>query len=181
MNIQRLTFAAVSLATAFAVPAQAAVTYQFEAFSSFPFSGEEIIPDSGFVVTVADFITSPTVIPVGDLTSCSVTTTAEVGACRQQEFLFDIADDFDTISFGIMTTLNQQTGVFYYFDEGAFGAEGVYESGLLGTQQAGRLTVTVDGGPIVPEPATWALMMLGFSAVGGSLRNRKKATVRYAF
>ena len=32
----------------------------------------------------------------------------------------------------------------------------------------------------VPEPATWALMILGFGAVGGALRRRAKAAVRFA-
>lgn len=31
------------------------------------------------------------------------------------------------------------------------------------------------GGPGVPEPATWALMILGFGAVGMSLRSRRRA------
>jgi choice-of-anchor C domain-containing protein len=30
------------------------------------------------------------------------------------------------------------------------------------------------GGPAVPEPATWALMILGFAAVGVSLRSRRR-------
>ena len=30
----------------------------------------------------------------------------------------------------------------------------------------------------VPEPATWALMILGFGAVGGAVRYRRRATVR---
>ncbi len=32
----------------------------------------------------------------------------------------------------------------------------------------------------VPEPATWAMMLMGFGAVGGALRSRRRATVRYA-
>ena len=32
----------------------------------------------------------------------------------------------------------------------------------------------------VPEPATWALMILGFGAVGGAMRRRTSTTVRYA-
>ena len=32
----------------------------------------------------------------------------------------------------------------------------------------------------VPEPATWALMILGFGAIGGALRRRTSMTVRYA-
>jgi len=32
----------------------------------------------------------------------------------------------------------------------------------------------------VPEPTTWAMMLVGFGAVGGALRSRRKATLRYA-
>ena len=32
----------------------------------------------------------------------------------------------------------------------------------------------------VPEPATWAMMVMGFGAVGGALRSRRKATLRHA-
>ena len=39
-------------------------------------------------------------------------------------------------------------------------------------------TATGPGG--VPEPATWALMILGFGAVGGAMRRRTKLSVRYA-
>lgn len=67
-----------------------------------------------------------------------------------------------------------------------------YFSGILG---AGSHTITVRGtsGPDgaysgtllfagVPEPSTWALFILGFGAIGFSLRNRKKVNVavRYA-
>src|SRR5690606_10389292 len=33
----------------------------------------------------------------------------------------------------------------------------------------------------VPEPATWALMILGFGAVGMGMRRRKAATVKVAY
>ena len=34
----------------------------------------------------------------------------------------------------------------------------------------------------VPEPATWALMLLGFGFVGGAMRSRRKNTnVRVSF
>ena len=32
----------------------------------------------------------------------------------------------------------------------------------------------------VPEPATWAMMMLGFGLIGGAMRRRRRVTVRYA-
>jgi hypothetical protein len=33
----------------------------------------------------------------------------------------------------------------------------------------------------VPEPGTWALMILGFGLVGGALRRRQRQSVRYSF
>ena len=33
----------------------------------------------------------------------------------------------------------------------------------------------------VPEPATWAMMMLGFGALGGMMRRRQKATARIRY
>lgn len=32
----------------------------------------------------------------------------------------------------------------------------------------------------VPEPATWAMMIVGFGLVGGTMRRRQRATVRFA-
>jgi len=37
-----------------------------------------------------------------------------------------------------------------------------------------------DPGPKVPEPATWAMMLAGFGAIGGAMRSRRKAAVRLA-
>ena len=44
-------------------------------------------------------------------------------------------------------------------------------------------TITLQAAQAVPEPATWALMLLGFAAVGGmmrSSRSKPRVTVRYA-
>ena len=32
----------------------------------------------------------------------------------------------------------------------------------------------------VPEPATWAMMIMGFGLIGGAMRSRKRTTVRFA-
>ena len=42
-----------------------------------------------------------------------------------------------------------------------------------------RQVVNPPGG--VPEPATWAMMLLGIGLVGASMRRRQKVAVRYAF
>jgi hypothetical protein len=49
---------------------------------------------------------------------------------------------------------------------------------------AGGVALRVSSAAVagVPEPATWAMMLVGFGAIGGALRGRQKATarVRYA-
>lgn len=52
----------------------------------------------------------------------------------------------------------------------------------VNTQGAGLLTGLVTASasavtPAVPEPATWAMMLLGFGAIGVSLRRRRRATL----
>lgn len=60
------------------------------------------------------------------------------------------------------------------FSPGVFGLDGF--RGLPG----GVLTITPYAGP-VPEPATWAMMVAGFGAVGYALRRREKVTAKVRF
>lgn len=47
---------------------------------------------------------------------------------------------------------------------------------------ASRQTFTLDStAAAVPEPATWAMMILGFGLVAMAMRKRQSTTVRYAF
>jgi hypothetical protein len=41
-------------------------------------------------------------------------------------------------------------------------------------------TITDQGGPSVPEPATWALMLLGVGAVGAAMRAARRGAVAFA-
>lgn len=53
----------------------------------------------------------------------------------------------------------------------------------FGSSSVSQVTVTLDSmGAAVPEPATWAFMILGFGAVGAAMRRRKpvQTTVRFA-
>lgn len=47
----------------------------------------------------------------------------------------------------------------------------------IGVRITGDLTPRVSGA--IPEPATWAMMLLGFGAVGGALRVRRQVAVSY--
>jgi len=54
-----------------------------------------------------------------------------------------------------------------------------FDSGRLGSW---TLTVTGAETGAVPEPATWAMLMLGFFAIGGAMRSRqRKQSVRVAY
>jgi hypothetical protein len=69
-------------------------------------------------------------------------------------------------------------------------------AGFFGSQSISKLTIKNTGNSndyfgfdnlltssvaAVPEPASWAMMILGMGAVGGALRRRQKTTTRVAF
>lgn len=79
-------------------------------------------------------------------------------------FDFDVASGTGTF-FGLVSTdafnrieLGQSNG-FAVMDNIAFGA----------------------GAAAVPEPATWAFMILGFGAIGGAMRRQRKANVKVSY
>lgn len=65
------------------------------------------------------------------------------------------------------------------------GTTGSFKSAGLLTFPMGRPTVNqrfegVLDIPAVPEPATWAMMILGFGVIGSALRTRRRVAVRFA-
>ncbi|MFN7175279.1 MAG: PEPxxWA-CTERM sorting domain-containing protein [Thermaurantiacus sp.] len=46
--------------------------------------------------------------------------------------------------------------------------DGIWQQGTL------SLRYTFDGGGVIPEPMTWAMMIAGFGVVGGALRRRRQ-------
>ena len=55
-----------------------------------------------------------------------------------------------------------------------------YSGSVIGAPAGVGSNITFALGSAVPEPASWAMMLGGFGLVGGALRNRRKATVRFA-
>ncbi|MBI1196568.1 MAG: PEP-CTERM sorting domain-containing protein [Phenylobacterium sp.] len=180
-----LKLAAAAALAGLPMAAQAAVTYSFVADSSENFVDGSTTFTGSFEVTLADYVTSNTVVPLASLTSCSVVASnGGATSCLNQGFTFP-SPDYNWVDFG----LNYEGGenhFYYYFELGAFATNGVHESIVLGPEQHGFLTVSGSpdtggpgtGGPGtggVPEPATWALLIAGFGMVGGAMRRRARA------
>jgi hypothetical protein len=68
---------------------------------------------------------------------------------------------------------------FYKFDAGA----GMSSFTWVDTDKfpsSGAILYATGSAPEVPEPASWAMMVGGFSMIGGALRSRRKTAVRFA-
>ena len=84
------------------------------------------------------------------------------------------SDDFNGTLDGGFSNLALLAGVSYFaintgFDNTDFGA---YRLTIDGP---GNIIGGGGGGPGVPEPATWAMMIFGFAGIGAALRRRRAA------
>lgn len=68
--------------------------------------------------------------------------------------------------------------VFWLFDFGTEGADFVTLDNIQGFSNA--VLYTTGGTPPVPEPATWAMMLLGFGAAGTAMRRSRRRNAQIA-
>jgi hypothetical protein len=78
----------------------------------------------------------------------------------------------NTLSF---TVLNTTLANFVNNDAGF-----IFSADIIGGQVTGAVGNGVPGGPGVPEPATWAMLILGFGMVGAGLRMRRRPALSLA-
>lgn len=160
---------------ALAAPANSATV--IEAISGGPFSGTN--PLGAFPVLALNqsdtYDFTFTLVPpiVGDTqTQLQAQSRPHVGPGAPQDIKFDLYSGTPTGSNSFIATSTLSTSAFLAEDlaPGAYfvqvkpayiAVNGEVESGTLLTEA-------------VPEPASWALMILGASAVGGALRGRRR-------
>jgi hypothetical protein len=84
------------------------------------------------------------------------------------------------ISFDLtgISSINRSSPGKLYFDATGFlnapGSTATAGIFTLTTQGNGQVQTTFSASTAVPEPATWALMLLGFGAIGVSMRRRRR-------
>jgi hypothetical protein len=62
---------------------------------------------------------------------------------------------------------------------GGTGNYGFFDNTLADRVWSGTVNYNLNGSP-APEPASWALMLGGFGAIGGAMRARRKAAITFA-
>lgn len=120
-------------------------------------------PEAGFEVSFSNFTWSKT----------SATTSAR--------FLFEVVDENGTLLFSAgnaMATYAVNTAYFsgpltFRFNNGGQGSVAI-DRIALDVKAAAAPPPPPPPMPGVPEPATWAMMILGFGAAGGMLRARRR-------
>ena len=145
---------------------QARVTYLLAADFESGFG----LTDGHLTYVSPDFITTDRVIPTREVAFCMFPG-FDPDLCERPEFAFALASDpypaFDVLVFGGRRPPPGPI-LAYFFNAGTFGHAGVYEA-LSYSASPARLTVVESG---VPETATWATLLLGFSAIGVAMRGR---------
>ena len=165
----RSRFSAVILggliALAAASASRASVTYDLRAsFAAFGLG----IGDAHVVYVSPDYISADRIVPASAVASCEIPIfPPDCDGPVVFGFLPDGSGD--ALVLGAYRS-PPSIILFYQFTPGAFAHPGVYDA--LEPLLPARLTVT---GPGVPEPASWALMVVGFAGLGAALRRRGAA------
>lgn len=111
----------------------------------------------------ANFLTQSTTVAASDLQSCSI----EGFSCEQVTF----NEPHDMFPASISVVGDNLSSFAGYVSAPGFDTPGTYQVlGGLG----GSFTISLAA---VPEPATWAMMLLGFGAIGAAFRIKGKRLI----
>jgi hypothetical protein len=180
-------------------PASADVyTFSFDAGAGDPYSAiaSFSIPTGDFAVTPSSFFDVPigVSLPVSDITALSITLVApsgtgvfgladifsggqlkfDVSGLLPQLVYFDTGRSFVSLPAGCDQT---QTLCSFTFEPATFGAQVSDKGGVADIGGAWTTQLVTSG---VPEPSTWAMVLLGFAGVGFLTYRRKSKTALMA-
>lgn len=162
--MRRAINAFVAIAAALmSAPASASVTYSFEGTESFyNFIGL-------FSYTSPTSISSNLSVASSDLNSCGVL--PDTWSCASVEFMPTSGDDLIVFS----STQGDGTLLSFIFEfaPGTFGGPNGGYFAIPRGDYYGTLSITRTA-DAVPEPATWAMMLMGFGIIGCAMRKLRK-------
>lgn len=118
-----------------------------------------------FSYTTNGFITSQTDVLASQLDSCM--TSSASNSCTYELFSPNFNNRYDLLGFAYSFAGGSGTAL-YYFNVGSFESIGTHQTvlGSIGT-------LTVSEVAAVPEPTSWAMMLLGFALVGFAQRHEQ--------
>lgn len=164
MSIRKYLVATALASVVMAVsPASAAVTYTFTQTDNQSFN---------FVLTTPDFVTTTQVFTPSDYVASSPNT-GEAEFCVPNATCRTNSPPSSNAVINISGVTTTSAGGGYYFPTNAFTSFGVFRSSSSGVTGA-TLTVTQSVAAI-PEPATWAMMLVGFGMVAVAARYRRRS------
>ena len=172
MNHLRLACVAALATVLSSTNASASVTYEF--------SGHGVLGllDAQFTYVSPDFVTGFRHVDASALQSCTVT--SALLPCDYIEFYpLDSYYPEDQFILDSLLVFRDNSGGnppvqgrLATFSLGAFTTPGTY---TIGDEDFGE-TLVVRASPTVPEPATWAMMLLGFGMIGAAARYRRRSS-----
>lgn len=179
-----------ALAVGMSFSANAAVRYDFATLAPYDVSAysPQGSVSASFSYTSANFINlglpNYLFIPPSGLGSCTASNSSGPAACDytifQRSYVTSPYLVFNQIQFTVAGSGNI-VGANAYFADGSFTKAGTYFT-LPATTIDGpsaRLIVTDLNASAVPEPTSWAMMIIGFGVIGSAMR-RKKVIASFA-
>jgi hypothetical protein len=151
---------AAMAATVVSAPASASVLYTFA--TDEPFTGGAL----SFTYDASNFLNDSIFVQRSALTNV-------VGNIDRVRFDASCPGAGGATACDQLTVFSGVTSVFRYFGNDAFAR---YGSSVAAFGTAATLTVAPPASGAVPEPASWAMMILGMGAVGYAMRRRIKTS-----
>jgi hypothetical protein len=178
--------AALLVSTAVTAPAMAQTTIDFEGYSNGTTVGSTYAAQ-GIVFTDAEFKqcgggcpTPAFGIFISSANYSSPITATFTGTARDFSFANVSNSGGTAVAYGSGGTLLETINFAAYPGSFSFTSNNIASVVFSGSQfGVDNFSYTLNGA--VPEPATWALMILGFGAVGGAMRRRQSVAARVRF